>query len=116
MRYRTIGPRTARIVERQIKSEHRAFSRLALNVDRSAVRPRDPCDEAQSQPQTFLRRRLLARPADAVKAVKNVGQMLGRDALSGIFHPNDGFIIPTLQHYANFAAGRRELDCIRQQI
>src|SRR4051812_30692235 len=65
---------------RQGEGEGRSPTRLALDADPAAVGGDDLADDRQAQPGAAV-----PRAGDAVELLEDVRQVLGRDALAGVF-------------------------------
>src|SRR5580704_18594578 len=90
--------------QRHPDNERRALARFALNIHRSGMRADYPCDETEPETESFFRRRLFARPPDAIEPIENVGQMLRGNSLPRVFHPNLRHIVPAVYRYLNLSA------------
>src|SRR5690348_17173359 len=76
----------ADLVQRQEHREPGTSPRSALYLDSAGMRLDDPGNETQTQAETLIRTGSRTRARNAIEAVENVGQILVRNAASGIFH------------------------------
>ena len=93
------------------KREGSALAIRALDPDASAVSLDDAFGDGEPEPGAVT-----PSPGCLPKSVKDMGQVLGRDATARIRNPEDDLVISRCRAHRDTTASLREFDCVANEV